>query len=89
MTSIYPRSCELVNEIEHKGVLNQPKLDSIRNSLSELEHNMNNLLFSPELNTFITTIYFENSCPVLNQRYNYPLGDCARTVPNFTIVNPF
>ena len=45
-------------------------LNAIRGNLTYLEYNLKNFLFTPEMNSFIATLYFGNSCPGLTSNGN-------------------
>lgn len=64
-------------------------LNIIRGNLTYIEYNMINFLFSQSINSFISLLYFQNSCPLLTVNYGITPELCANTTPGFTIVNPF
>jgi hypothetical protein len=88
-TTVYHTSSELANYIDHQGKVNTDMLDVIRGNLTYLEYNLNNFLFTPDMNNFIATLYFANSCAILTTRYNLTAQECATTAPGFTVANPF
>lgn len=71
------------------GVINTGMLNIIRGNLTYLEYNLDDFLFSPEINSFIATLYFSNACKLIVGKYNMTKEQCANTTPGFTVVNPF
>ena len=54
-----------------------------------LTYQISKMNFSPELNSYISTIFMENSCTLMQQKFNMTQAECANTTPYFTITNPF
>lgn len=50
---------------------------------------INSFEFSPQLNSIIHTLFFQNSCDYLKLTYNLTQKQCSLTAPDFTIKNPF
>lgn len=68
--SLLSESSELTTEIYYNKLLNPGKLAEIRSQMNYVEHQINNLLFTPNLTSFITALYFDNSCAQLNAIQN-------------------
>lgn len=64
-------------------------MEQIAENLDFLSFQMTSLDYSPELNQFINTLYFQNSCSILMPMYNMSLEECCNTAPEFTLKNPF
>jgi hypothetical protein len=62
---------------------------SIRNNLNYIIHSRKKFLFGEDFNNLILTIFFEDSCSLLNKNYNYSMTECASTTKGYTIDNPF
>jgi hypothetical protein len=87
--SLLSESSELTTEIYYNKRLNPAKLAEIRSQLNYVEHQINDLLFDPDLTNFVTALYFDNSCSQLRTIHNISSSVCSNTCPGFTVVNPF